>query len=109
VAELYKLVHRVISNREPEETLRDRYECKGFGTSNRSKRRFDHADLRPISDRSSGSPVLNDNGELIGMVWGGDPQNDAHGLNYGVPRDILKRDLNIVVEKLGWTGQTPTW
>jgi hypothetical protein len=47
----------------------------------------------PISHGSSGSPVLNDNGEVIGMVWGGDPQNDAHDLNYAVPQDILKSDL----------------
>jgi S1-C subfamily serine protease len=47
----------------------------------------------PISHGSSGSPVLNDNGEAIGMVWGGDPQTDAHDLNYAVPQDILKSDL----------------
>jgi hypothetical protein len=47
----------------------------------------------PISHGSSGSPVLNDNGEVIGMVWGGDLQNDAHDLNYAVPQDILNSDL----------------
>jgi hypothetical protein len=47
----------------------------------------------PVSHGSSGSPVLNDNGQVIGMVWGGDPQNDAHDLNYAVPQDILKSDL----------------
>jgi S1-C subfamily serine protease len=47
----------------------------------------------PVSHGSSGSPVLNDNGEVIGMVWGGDPQNDAHDLNYAVPQEILKSDL----------------
>jgi S1-C subfamily serine protease len=47
----------------------------------------------PISHGSSGSPVLNDNGEVIGMVWGLDPQNDAHDLNYAVPWEILKSDL----------------
>ena len=47
----------------------------------------------PVSHGSSGSPVLNDDGEVIGMVWGGDPQADAHDLNYAVPQDILKSDL----------------
>jgi S1-C subfamily serine protease len=47
----------------------------------------------PVSHGSSGSPVLNDNGEVIGMVWGGDPQADAHDLNHAVPQDILKSDL----------------
>jgi tetratricopeptide (TPR) repeat protein len=47
----------------------------------------------PVSHGSSGSPVLNDNGQVIGMVWGGDPQNDAHDLNYAVPQGILKSDL----------------
>jgi serine protease Do len=46
-----------------------------------------------VSHGSSGSPVLNDNGEVIGMVWGGAPQADAHDLNYAVPQDILKSDL----------------
>jgi hypothetical protein len=47
----------------------------------------------PISHGSSGSPVLNDNGEVIGMVWGGDPQDDAHDLNYAVPQAVLQSDL----------------
>jgi hypothetical protein len=47
----------------------------------------------PVSHGSSGSPVLNDSGEVIGMVWGGDPENDAHDLNYAVPQQILKNDL----------------
>jgi hypothetical protein len=47
----------------------------------------------PVSPGSSGSPVLNDNGEVIGMVWGGDTENDAHDLNYAVPQDVLKSDL----------------
>jgi hypothetical protein len=47
----------------------------------------------PVSHGSSGSPVLNDNGQVTGMVWGGDPQNDAHDLNYAVPQDVLKSDL----------------
>jgi hypothetical protein len=56
----------------------------------------------PISHGSSGSPVLNDSGEVIGMVWGGDPQNDAHDLNYAVPQDLLKSDLfGIAVFNIG--------
>lgn len=56
----------------------------------------------PISHGSSGSPVLNDNGEVIGRVWGGDPQNDAHDLNYAVPFDVLKNDLfGITVFNIG--------
>jgi S1-C subfamily serine protease len=43
-----------------------------------------------IAGGNSGSPVLNANGEVIGLLWGG--MNEAmHGL--GIPWESLKRDI----------------
>jgi S1-C subfamily serine protease len=47
----------------------------------------------PISHGSSGSPVLNNDGDVVGMVWGGDAQSDAHDLNYSVLYTHLKNDI----------------
>lgn len=44
-----------------------------------------------VAGGNSGSPVLNANGEVIGLLWGG--MNEAmHGLS--IPWEALKRDLS---------------
>jgi S1-C subfamily serine protease len=47
----------------------------------------------PVSPGSSGSPVMNSEAEVVGMIWGGDKEVQAHDLNYAVPLSDLKSDV----------------
>ena len=48
----------------------------------------------PISPGSSGGPVLNHKGEVIGVSLGGDPRQEAQNLNFAIPSNHLKTLLN---------------
>jgi hypothetical protein len=43
----------------------------------------------PLSHGSSGSPVLDTNGNVIGMIWGGDDHVDAHQIVWAVAYDSI--------------------
>ena len=48
----------------------------------------------PISPGSSGGPVLNRKGEVIGVSFAGHPALDAQNLNFAVPSKYLKKLLD---------------
>ncbi len=50
----------------------------------------------PVSPGSSGGPVLNDKGEVIGIVYAGHGGPDAQNLNLAIPVNYLKALLNRV-------------
>ncbi len=47
----------------------------------------------PISPGSSGGPVLNKKGEVIGVSFAGHPALDAQNLNFAIPSEYLKKLL----------------
>ena len=50
----------------------------------------------PVSPGSSGGPVLNDKGEVIGIVYAGHSGPDAQNLNLAIPVNYLKALLKRV-------------
>ena len=50
----------------------------------------------PVSPGSSGGPVLNDKGEVIGIVYAGHGGSDAQNLNLAIPVNYLKALLKRV-------------
>ena len=50
----------------------------------------------PVSPGSSGGPVLNDKGEVIGIVYAGHSGSDAQNLNLAIPVNYLKALLKRV-------------
>ena len=59
----------------------------------------------PIAPGHSGSPVLNEGGEAIGVVaWGFGPEADIQAGNYAVPFEYVKK---LLAEIEGWPDKDP--
>ena len=62
----------------------------------------------PISPGSSGGPVLNSRGEVIGVSFAGHRALDAQNLNFAIPSNYLKKliELSRTVQPLSQSGQS---
>ena len=62
----------------------------------------------PISPGSSGGPVLNNRGEVIGVSFAGHRALDAQNLNFAIPSNYLKKliESSRAVQPLSQTGRS---